>query len=92
MGNVDTTKREVEEHEAKDNPHGDSASTSDLSSHESDESNPHNVTDEQTGAADALSSHADAGNPHSDSASQADLYSDSDAQQQALAYRLLGGI
>ncbi|WP_115863372.1 hypothetical protein [Halorussus litoreus] len=30
MGNVDTTKREVEGHEAKANPHSDSAAASDL--------------------------------------------------------------
>jgi len=33
------------------------ATQSDLDSHESDTSNPHNVTDDQTGAASALSSH-----------------------------------
>lgn len=91
MGNVDTTKREVEDHESKGNPHEESASESDLQAHESDESNPHNVTDDQTGASDALDVHASANNPHPNSASKDDV--SEDAKKQALAAEIvLGGL
>lgn len=40
MGDVDTTKREVEEHESKQNPHSDSASATAFSDHEN-AGNPH---------------------------------------------------
>jgi len=40
MGSVDTTKREVEEHESKTNPHSESASAQDLNDHQN-AGNPH---------------------------------------------------
>lgn len=43
----------------------DTATQNDLTTHVNDESNPHNVTDDQTGAQQALNSHAsDESNPH----------------------------
>ena len=53
-----------------------------LNSHTSDTSNPHNVSDDQTGAADALNSHAQASNAHhsqtTEAADLSDVSADSD--------------